>query len=261
MIILRSITDSFNLVLGSTFTNAALALAYLAYWASNDFYAIQFKPDQEFWVKRADDSFTAEKILFATHIALAVLKWHDFFGVVNHFTTPLLTAALLLPVVWLINDRTFMNPLLEKDMDGDHISAMFMMGLELTFLLSVIVSCSIYSVIRILLGRKTTYPTVYASERSTDFILQNLGELEMFLTISSPAIMGYFLAALLSTYQWDDVNDRFGLVISISAVVTVQSLLPFIDRTENCAKWTKIASFVVLPTVVIALCVVNYAED
>lgn len=32
MIILRSITDSFNLVLGSTFTHAALALAYLVYW-------------------------------------------------------------------------------------------------------------------------------------------------------------------------------------------------------------------------------------
>lgn len=195
------------------------------------------------------------------HIALAVIKWHDFFGVVNHFTTPFLTAALVLQVVRLVHARTFMNPLLEKDMHAGQMSAMFMMGLELTFLLSVIVSCSFYTMIRIILGRKTTYPTVYASESSTDFILQNLGELEMFLTISSPAIMGYFLAALLSTYDSDEVNERFGLVIIISVVVTVQSLLPFIDRTENCAKWTKIASFVVLPTVVIALCIVNQTED
>ena len=146
-------------------------------------------------------------------------------------------------------------------MAGNHISAVFMVVLELTFLISVMLSCSLYTMIRILLGRKTTYPTVYASERRADFILQNLGELEMFLTISSPAVMGYFYAVLLSTYESDVVNGRFSIIMVISVVVTVQTLLPFIDKTEKCAKWTKIASFVALPVVVIALCIVNYAGD
>ena len=106
-----------------------------------------------------------------------------------------------------------------------------MMGLELTFLISVLLSCALYTMIRIIVGRNTTYPTVYASKRRTDFILQNLGELEMFLTISSPAIMGYSYAALLSSYNSDEVSDRFALVMVISVIVTLQTFLPFIDKT------------------------------
>ena len=114
MIILRSVTDSFNIILGSTFTHAALAFAYLAYWAQHDFEAVQFKPEIPYWVDRADDCYTVEQILFAMHIALAVLKWHDFFGLVNHFTTPILTAALILPVMWLLLERAFLNPSLRS---------------------------------------------------------------------------------------------------------------------------------------------------
>ena len=88
-------------------------------------------------------------------------------------------------------------------MTGKHIGAVFIMVLELTVLFSIIVSCSLYTVIRILLGEKTTYPTVFASMRRADFILQHLGELEMFCTILSPAITGFYYSTLLNNYKSD----------------------------------------------------------
>ena len=51
------------------------------------------------------------------------------------------------------------------------------------------------------------------------------------------------------------------MLLIISVIVVIQALLPFIDRTEKCARLTKIVSFVALPILIILLCIVHYALD
>ena len=71
-----------------------------------------------------------------------------------------------------------------------------MMILELAIMGTVTFAFIIYTTMRVLIGDKMTYPRVYASNnKGTDFLLMNLGELEMICSILSPAVSGFILLA------------------------------------------------------------------
>ena len=114
MIILRSITDSFNILLGSSFTHAALAVAFFAYWAYNDFDKVEFKPGSKYWDEQRDEAHMIQVLLSCMHVVLAVWKWHDFWNNVNHFLTPVFAVVEFLLVSWLVIHRTFRQPVAEN---------------------------------------------------------------------------------------------------------------------------------------------------
>ena len=105
------------------------------------------------------------------------------------------------------------------------------------------------------MGAKASYPSVYESNRRSDFIVQHLGELEMMCTIFSPALSGFVLAALWAAYGTDQQASKLTYILVISVTVTVQALLPFVQKTEKCGRLTEIASFVALPIPVTIVCI------
>ena len=119
----------------------------------------------------------------------------------------MLTLALISRWASLIEVRIFENPNHTKDLGSRNgqDAALILALMELAIMLSIIFACIIYSVIRILIGRKLTYPKAYASNKNADFILENLGEIEMFCTILSPALSGIGLTIFWLIY--DDYKE------------------------------------------------------
>ena len=80
-----------------------------------------------------------------------------------------------------------------------------MMILELALMCAVTVSFIIFTTFRVLIGDRMTYPRVYASKnKGTDFLLMNLGELEMICSIFSPAAAGFFIYG-----YWINIGEPF----------------------------------------------------
>ena len=118
-------------------------------------------------------------------------------------------------------------------MDSNQKMAVVISLLELSVLVSICLSCAVFSAIRILFGKKITYPKVYASNKNADFLLRHLGELEMFCTILTPALAGFFLATFWQgSYdefsESDDQDSAIALLLVTSSIGLVQSILPFI---------------------------------
>ena len=110
----------------------------------------------------------------------------------------------------------------------------------MSVLLNNILSTVLYTLIRGgILGGKAHYPAVYHSEKEGDFIVENLGQLELFCTISSP---GLVCIATLATYRTDILLMR-----SIALLVTIQALLPF----SRCHK--DYISFLIIPVVIMGV--------
>ena len=80
---------------------------------------------------------------------------------------------------------------------------MALMVLEVVVLISGMISSALYITLKYLMGRKMVYPKIYASDSRADFILQNLGELELLSTILSPAIIALVFGLLWSNYDTD----------------------------------------------------------
>ena len=66
-----------------------------------------------------------------------------------------------------------------------------MTRIEYGVYLAAIVASFIYTFNRVFRGSKLRYPKAYESYDKDDFIIANLGELEMLTTIISPAIAGF----------------------------------------------------------------------
>ena len=106
-----------------------------------------------------------------------------------------------------------------------------MMILELALMGAVTVSFIIFTSMRVLIGDTMTYPRVYASNnKGTDFLLMNLGELEMICSIFSPAAAGFLLYAFWIDVGYpfsEGVDSTLSMIHAISVFVTLQALLPF----------------------------------
>ena len=107
MIIYRSVIDGFNILLGSSFTNIALVITYLTYWAENGFTAVLFMEESDYWVEIDEVTYRFEWYIFGMHLLLAFFKLHQVFNTVNHFLTPILTVALISFTIPLIVRRVF----------------------------------------------------------------------------------------------------------------------------------------------------------
>ena len=80
--------------------------------------------------------------------------------------------------------------------------------LEYGVYLAAIASSVVYVILRLFVGQRLRYPKVYDSFDKNDFIIANLGELEMIATIISPALCGFAL------YDWST-----GVMLPIIQVV------------------------------------------
>ena len=164
---------------------------------------------------------------------MAIFKWHDFWDSDNHLLTPLLACIMIGRSSLLVIERIFENPLYSKQMDSNQKMAVVISLLELSVLVSICLSCAIFSAIRIIFGKKITYPKIYASNKSADFLLKYLGELEMFCTILTPALAGLFLAIFWpsSFDEFSDPKDQesaIALLYVTSSIGFIQAILPFI---------------------------------
>ena len=93
-----------------------------------------------------------------------------------------------------------------------------MTRVEYGVLLAAIGSSMFYSFMRVFRGSKLRYPKAYESFDKNDFLIANLGELEILTTITSPAYVGFGI------YDW----KPGGLLITIQIVALVQALIPFL---------------------------------
>ena len=71
-----------------------------------------------------------------------------------------------------------------------------------------------------MIGPKLTYPKAYNSFDKSDFIICNLGELEMLSTIISPALIGFGIQG------WPSSGSMY--IPAIQLIVALQATLPFI---------------------------------
>ena len=74
MIILRSVTDGFNLLLGSMYTQVALIATHISYRVLNSKIEISMV-DSEYWNKVDKIASDLEWALFGLHVYLALQKF------------------------------------------------------------------------------------------------------------------------------------------------------------------------------------------
>ena len=78
MLILRSNTDSFDILLGSLYTQFSLAVAYFVTLTFQNWEPVLFKPDEEYWVTHDNWTYGQIETLFVLHIAIGLLtKVHE----------------------------------------------------------------------------------------------------------------------------------------------------------------------------------------
>ena len=155
MIILRSITDNFDLLLGSQYMQFSLAVAYFVTLILRDWQAVHFEPKNEYWVKFDDETLHLEKVLFGLHLAYGIIvKFHEISPVDNNLTTGLCLGAILIEATDLIQRRIFYNPREWDEMTPDQERAVQMSFIEMLSYGSVIGSCALYTFLRVIFKSK-----------------------------------------------------------------------------------------------------------
>ena len=147
----------------------------------------------------------------------------------------------------------FENPRQWEEMTPRQEHAVQLTYLEILIYISVICSCTIYTLIRMCAQSKIEYPRAYASPHKHDFLLENLGTLEMIVTATSPGFAAFAVR--------DDPSG--GFVLAIQIVVAIQALLPFLANFKriNCSDWLEGISFIGIPVIVIVLSVLTMVAD
>ena len=128
-----------------------------------------------------------------------------------------------------------------------------MTRIEYSVYLAAIVSSFIYTFVRVFKGQKLRYPKAYESYDKDDFIIANLGELEILTTIISPAVVGFGIYDL----------SPGSLLTIIQIVVAVQALIPFLQAQSKpkVKIVTEMASLVIIPLVNIVLCILFMSKE
>ena len=86
-------------------------------------------------------------------------------------------------------------------------------------------ACVVFIIARMLcFSAKIIYPKAYSTIEKGDFIIENLPEIEMFYTVLSPAIVGFFIYIWLSFAK----EFEFYRINEINIMVTFQSVVPFV---------------------------------
>ena len=254
MIILRSIYDSADLMLGTMYTQFSLAIAYFVMFTYSDWDPVYFKPEDKFWRKMDSQSFYDQKVLFGLHLGAGlIVKNHGAVkeeGNIVHFC---LLGALLWEVTVLQERQLMYNPLHLDEMNPDQIRSLTTKRLEYGAYLSAIGAGILYTYIRVFKGSKLRYPKMYESFDKNDFIIANLGQLETLCTIISPVLAGF------SIYDFSPP----ALLKIIQIVAALQALIPFVASADKpkVEKVTKMASFVIIPVLNIILCTIFHLAD
>ena len=120
MILIRSLTDGFNLLSGSMYTQIALVVAHLTYRYYNKEQEI-FMVNSTFWSERDQEASMLEWILLGVHVLLIPYKfyWNQLKGVANFPVMPFVIFSLMGLVAWLNILRGVENPVDFKDADPD----------------------------------------------------------------------------------------------------------------------------------------------
>ena len=101
--------------------------------------------------------------------------------------------------------------------------AMLLMIMEVSALLFASIGSSmVYMLVTMFFfDTKINYPKACViKDDSGDFIIENLAELEMFYTVWSPAILSICI-------MWPFIDKDLLIMREITAVVTVQAVIPF----------------------------------
>ena len=97
MIILRSITDSFDLLLGSQYTQLSLAVAYFVTLHLRDWKQAYFEPQTDYWVNFDNKTSKQELVCLVLHLAYGIVfKFHEISRGDNTVLTGLCLGAILM---------------------------------------------------------------------------------------------------------------------------------------------------------------------
>ena len=155
MIILRSITDGFDILLGSQYTQFSLAIAYWVTLDSQDWEPVYFAPESEYWVAHDKWTFGLIKMLFGLHIGLGCLvKFHEIAKSDNTILTGIGLGFILIEAADVFKRHIFFNPRAYDDMTPAQERAVQMSTIEVLSYATIMLSCAFYTFVRVLFGPK-----------------------------------------------------------------------------------------------------------
>ena len=256
MIILRSFSDGYNIFVGTMSTNLALVIAMVVYLMQVDFKAVISVEGSNYWTEKDEDSFQVELQLIALNVFLAVFKVPQW-DTINSILMPALAYLVYWHRSMIFRHRLIETPIGPEQANADQMLSMETILLQGAVMFSSYFACIFYTGLRVPIGQNMKYPSAFESGRQGDFIVENLGELEMLTTILSPAFSGFFIAAWTNNFTERDLN----LTPIIAFVALVQAVFPFFKSKSKCAWVVEKITFLVIPILVILMCCVNIVMD
>ena len=199
-------------------------------------------------------SFNDQKVLFGLHLGVGLIsKNHGIIREEGSILHLIPLGALLWETTVLVERQLMYNPLHLDEMNPDQIRALTTKRIEYGAYLAAIVAGGLYTFIRVFKGSKLRYPKAYESFDKNDFIIANLGELEMLCTIMSPFFAGFMI------YDFSP-----GALLRVIQILTIfQALIPFAAAADKpkVKKVTEMASIVIIPLLNIVLCTIFHLAD
>ena len=135
MIILRSLSDGYNIFVGTMSTNLALAIAMIVYWMQVGFKAVISLEGSNYWTEKDEDSFQVEIQLLALNIILVFFKVPEW-DLVNSFLLPMIAYMIYWHRSMIFRHRLIETPIGPEQANADQMLSMETILLQGTVMFS-----------------------------------------------------------------------------------------------------------------------------